>query len=203
MFLGYLFKEVCFYGDSIQWSPFRLSTVSMWNWCLFQGLSPPVIRNWCDEYYVHTLYTQSSYLTQLIRVGGLRWSLLSCPSWDQWGTVMRYLKSCCHPVCSKMSVASVTKQSMCAVILAIVHSRRRDSVNKASPVSSQLTARSGQSAHLVQCTRCIWTHFNLHLDFGHPCKGTLITWSLHDFILRGKEISRAFYDDSLVSANGL
>jgi hypothetical protein len=30
--------------------------------------------------------------------------------------------------------------------LAIVHSRRRDSVNKASPAVPQLTARSGQSA---------------------------------------------------------
>jgi hypothetical protein len=44
----------------------------------------------------------------------------------------------------------------------------------------------------------------LHSDFGHPCNGTPITWSLHDFILRAKEISRAFvYDDSLLSANGL
>jgi hypothetical protein len=78
------------------------------------------------------------------------------------------------------------------------------SVNKASLASSQLTARSGQSAQLVQCTRCIRTHVNLHSDFGHPCNGTRITWSLHDFILRAKDISRAFvYDDSLVSANEL
>jgi hypothetical protein len=77
-------------------------------------------------------------------------------------------------------------------------------VNKPSPVSPQLTARSGQSAQLVQCTHCIRTHVNLHSDFGHPCNGTCFTWSLHDFILRAKEISRAFvYDDSLVSANGL
>jgi hypothetical protein len=85
----------------------------------------------------------------------------------------------------------------------IVHSRRRDSVNKASPASPQLTARMGQSAQLVQCTRCIRTHVNLHSDFGHPCNGTHITWLLHDFIQRTKEISRAIvYDDSLVSANG-
>jgi hypothetical protein len=88
--------------------------------------------------------------------------------------------------------------------LYIVHSRRRDSVNKASPPSPQLTARSGQSAQLVQCTHCIRTRVNLHSDFGHPCNGTHITRSRHDFILRAKEISRAFvYDDSLVSANGL
>jgi hypothetical protein len=68
----------------------------------------------------------------------------------------------------------------------IVHSRRRDSVNKGSPASPQLTARSGQSAQLIQCTHCIRTHVNLHLDFGHPCKGTRITWSLHNFILRAK-----------------
>jgi hypothetical protein len=49
------------------------------------------------------------------------------------------------------------------------------SVNKASPVSPQLTARSGQSALLVQCTHCIRTHVNLHLDFGHPYIGTRIT----------------------------
>jgi hypothetical protein len=86
----------------------------------------------------------------------------------------------------------------------IVHSRRRDSVNKASPASPPLTLRSGLSAQLVQCTRCIRTHVNLHLDFGHSCNGTRITWSLHDFILRAKETSRAFvYDDFLVSANGL
>jgi hypothetical protein len=70
-------------------------------------------------------------------------------------------------------------------------------VNKPSPVSPQLTARSGQNAELVQCTHCIRTHVNLHSDFGHPCKGTRFTWSLHDFILRANEISRAFvYDDS-------
>jgi hypothetical protein len=44
-------------------------------------------------------------------------------------------------------------------------------VNKPSPVSPQLTARSGQSAQLVQGTHCIWTHVNLHSDFVHPCKG--------------------------------
>jgi hypothetical protein len=77
-------------------------------------------------------------------------------------------------------------------------------VNKPSPVSPQLTARSGQSAQLVQCPHCIRTHVNMHSDFGHPCNGTRFTWSLHDFILRAKEISRAFvYYDSLVSANGL
>jgi hypothetical protein len=86
----------------------------------------------------------------------------------------------------------------------IVHSRRRDSVNKSSPASPQLTARSGQSAQLLQCTHCIRMHVNLHSDIGHPCNGTHITCSLHDFILRAKEISRAFvYNDSLVSANGL
>jgi hypothetical protein len=74
-------------------------------------------------------------------------------------------------------------------------------VNKPSPVSPQLTARSGQSAQLVHC---IPTHVNLHSDFGHPSNGTRFTWSLDDFILRAKEISRAFvYDDFLVSANGL
>jgi hypothetical protein len=77
-------------------------------------------------------------------------------------------------------------------------------VNKPSPVSPQLTARSGQGAQLVQVTHCILTHVNLHSDFGHPCNCTPITRSLHDFILRAKEISRAFvYDDFLVSANGL
>jgi hypothetical protein len=77
-------------------------------------------------------------------------------------------------------------------------------VNKPSPVSPQLTARSGQSAQLVQGTHCIRKYVNLHSAFGHPCNGTPITWSLHDFILRAKEISRAFvYDDFLVSANGL
>jgi hypothetical protein len=71
-------------------------------------------------------------------------------------------------------------------------------------VSPQLTGRSGQSAQLVQGTHCIRTHVNLHSDFGHPCNGTPIKWSLHDFILRAKEISRAFvYDDFLVSAIGL
>jgi hypothetical protein len=76
--------------------------------------------------------------------------------------------------------------------------------NKPSPVSPQLTARSGQCAQLVQCTHCIRTHVNVHSDFGHPCNGTRFTWSLHDFILKAKEISRAFvYDDSFVSANGL
>jgi hypothetical protein len=48
-------------------------------------------------------------------------------------------------------------------------------VNKLSPMSPQLTARSGQSAQLVQCTHCIRTHVNLHSDFGHPCNGTGIT----------------------------
>jgi hypothetical protein len=48
-------------------------------------------------------------------------------------------------------------------------------VNKPSPVSTQLTARSGQSAQLVQGIHCIRTHVNLHSDFGHPCNGTLIT----------------------------
>jgi hypothetical protein len=48
-------------------------------------------------------------------------------------------------------------------------------VNKPSPVSPQLTARSGQSAQLVQGTHCIRTHGNLHSDFGHPCNGTPIT----------------------------
>jgi hypothetical protein len=62
-----------------------------------------------------------------------------------------------------------------AMIRLTVHSRRRDSVNKASPMSPQLTARSGQSAQLVQCTHCIRMHFNLHLDFGHPYNGTRIT----------------------------
>jgi hypothetical protein len=77
-------------------------------------------------------------------------------------------------------------------------------VNKPSPVSPQVTARSGQSAQLVQGTHCIRTHVNLHLHVGHPCNGTPITWSLHDFILRAKKISCAFvYDDFLVSANGL
>jgi hypothetical protein len=77
-------------------------------------------------------------------------------------------------------------------------------VNKPSPVSPQLTARSGQRAQLVQCTHCIPTHVNLHSDFGHPCNGTRFTWSLYDFILRAKEISRAFvYVDCLVCANGL
>jgi hypothetical protein len=38
-------------------------------------------------------------------------------------------------------------------------------VNKPSPVSPQLTARSGQSAQLVQVTHCIRTHVNLHSDF--------------------------------------
>jgi hypothetical protein len=56
-----------------------------------------------------------------------------------------------------------------------VHSRRRDRVNKPSPVSPQLTARNGQSAQLVQGTHCIRTHVNLHSDFGHPCNGTPIT----------------------------
>jgi hypothetical protein len=80
----------------------------------------------------------------------------------------------------------------------------RVSVNKACPASPQLTARSGQSAQLVQCTHCIRTHVNLHSDFGHPSNGTRITWSLHDFIQWAKEIPRAFvYVDSLVSANGL
>jgi hypothetical protein len=77
-------------------------------------------------------------------------------------------------------------------------------VNKPSPVSPQLTARSGQSAQLLQVTHCLRTHVNLHSDFGHPYNGAPITWSLHDFILRAKEISRAFvYDDFLVSANRL
>jgi hypothetical protein len=84
----------------------------------------------------------------------------------------------------------------------IVHSRRRDSVNKASPASPQLTARSGQSAQLLQCTHYIRMYVNLHSDIGHPCNGRRITWSLHDFILRAKELSRAsVYDYSLVSAN--
>jgi hypothetical protein len=80
-----------------------------------------------------------------------------------------------------------------------VHSRRRDSVNKPSPVSPQLTARSGQSAHLLQRTHCIRTHVNLHSDFGHPCNGTRFTWLLLDFILRAKEISRAFVYDAAKS----
>jgi hypothetical protein len=84
---------------------------------------------------------------------------------------------------------------------------RRDetvNVNKPSPVSPQLTARSGQSTQLVLCTHCIRTLVNLHSDVGHPCNGTPITWSLHDFILRPKEISRSFvYDYFLISANGL
>jgi hypothetical protein len=84
-----------------------------------------------------------------------------------------------------------------------VHSRRRNSLRKQS-ASPQLTARSGQSAQLVQGTHCIRTHVNLHSRFGHPYNGTRITWSLHDFILRAKEIPRAFvYDDFFVSANGL
>jgi hypothetical protein len=48
-------------------------------------------------------------------------------------------------------------------------------VNKPSPVSPQLTARSGQSAQLVQCTHCIRTHVNPHSDFGHLCNGTRFT----------------------------
>jgi hypothetical protein len=48
-------------------------------------------------------------------------------------------------------------------------------VNKPSPVSPQLTARSVQSAQLVQVTHCIRTHVNLHSDFGYPCNGTPIT----------------------------
>jgi hypothetical protein len=81
----------------------------------------------------------------------------------------------------------------------IVHSRRRDSVNKASPASPQLTARSGQSAQ-----------FSVLTAFGRTltCIQTLDTpatvHTSRDFILRAKEISRAFvYDDSLLSANGL
>jgi hypothetical protein len=50
-------------------------------------------------------------------------------------------------------------------------------VNKPSTVSPQLPARSGQRAQLIQGIRCIWTHVNLHSDFGHPCNGTPITWS--------------------------
>jgi hypothetical protein len=55
-----------------------------------------------------------------------------------------------------------------------LQSIRRDetvNVNKPSSMSPQLTARSGQSAQLVQCTHCIRTHS----DFGHPCIGTPIT----------------------------
>jgi hypothetical protein len=48
-------------------------------------------------------------------------------------------------------------------------------VNKPSPVSPQLTARSGQRAQLVQGTHYIRTHVNLYSDFGHPCNGTSIT----------------------------
>jgi hypothetical protein len=95
----------------------------------------------------------------------------------------------------------------CLAVLHSLQSIRGDetvNVNKPSPVSAQLTARSGQSAQLVQRTHCIRTYVNLHSDFGHPCNGTPITWSLHDFILRAKKIARAFvYDDFLVSANGL
>jgi hypothetical protein len=69
-----------------------------------------------------------------------------------------------------------------------VHSRRRDSWRKQTKprVATADTARSGQSAQLVQVTHCIRTHVNLHSDFGHSCSGTPITWSLHDFILRVK-----------------
>jgi hypothetical protein len=42
------------------------------------------------------------------------------------------------------------------------------SVNKASPASPQLTARSRQSAQLLQCTHCIRMHVNLHSDFAPP-----------------------------------
>jgi hypothetical protein len=65
-----------------------------------------------------------------------------------------------------------------ATIVVDLQSIRGDetvNVNKPSPVSPQLTAKSGQRAPLVKCTYCIRTHVNLHSDFGHPCNGTPIT----------------------------
>jgi hypothetical protein len=82
------------------------------------------------------------------------------------------------------------QDSWYSFLLQSIREEETVNVNKPSPVSPQPTARSGQSAQLVQGTHCIRTHVNLNSDFGHPCKGTPITWSLHDFILRAKEISR-------------
>jgi hypothetical protein len=71
-------------------------------------------------------------------------------------------------------------------VSSIVHSRRRQRKQSkprvATAYSKEWTKRP------VQCTHSIRTHVNLHSDFWHPCNGTHITWSLHDFILRAKEI---------------
>jgi hypothetical protein len=60
-------------------------------------------------------------------------------------------------------------------LLQSIHGDETVNVNKPSPVSQQLPARSGQRAQLVQGTHCIRTQVNLHSDFGHPCNGTPIT----------------------------
>jgi hypothetical protein len=77
--------------------------------------------------------------------------------------------SCLHLLCSvffyRTKLWTLCNYVKPTIFLTIVHSRRRDSVNKASPSAPQLTARSGQSAQLVQCTHCIRTHVNLHSDW--------------------------------------
>jgi hypothetical protein len=82
-----------------------------------------------------------------------------------------------HELRTKMShtMGNIVLTGVQVASLQSIRGEETGSVNKPSPVSPQLTARSGQSAQLVQCTHCIRTHVNLYSNFGHPCNGTRFT----------------------------